>query len=301
MALSGTGFLKSVTDKARKYAFDPAASKRFSDTELLDEVRMAWAEVQDEINRFSTQKLKARVDVAITAETADYVLPPTIGQFLMLEKIESSTGRPEWEMTPNDPLAPFGPGYLIEGPVLRIDPLWQAGYTMRMTYVPNAEAELFEATASTWDTTNGDDITIPASVTDGSVDSRAKAYCGYVLRVLSATEAGYDFKQERVITDYDNQNLKLTFTPALSPLPTSGTVTFEVVPAHAHRYQKAIALNVARTMCLAVKDDKHAEDLRKLYQDTMRSLRLGHSQTEARTGHKFNRAVRGRRNVRGML
>jgi hypothetical protein len=301
MALSGTGFLKRVTDKIRKFANDPTISKRFSDAELLDYIRTAWAEVLDEVNRMSTQKLKARINVTIIAGQADYVLPPTIGQFLLFEKIEAVTGRPEWEVIPNHPLAPYGPNFSIEGPVLHLDPLWQSGYTMRITYVPNAEATLFEASAIAWDTTNGDDITIPATITDGSVDTRAKAYCGYVLRVLGASQSGKDFIQERVVTDYDNENLKLIFTPALSPIPTEGTVTFEVVPAHAFRYEDAIALKVARRLCLAIRDRNHAEDLRVEYQDVMRSLRLGHAQTEGRTGQKFQRAVRGRRNVRGRM
>ncbi len=299
MAFTGVGFLKTVGDKIRLWADEPADSANFSDdTDIAGWIRTAWAEIVGEVNRGSSIRIRSRVDIVVVADQQEYSLPANIGQFLTWEKITTDgSGRPETEVIPLSPLNPSGPGFMMEGPKLRLDPIWRVGETMRLTYVPSAEIPIFEATATTYDSTDGLTITAPASVTDGTRSTLEHAYVGYVIRNLAQTAASFT-EQIRVCSAYVNTTGVLTFTPAWSPIPAQGgsdTITFEVVPQHIYRFEDVIAYRVCGIIHSIRGDDDRSVLMGREYAKALRSIRLDLAQLEQRRGKKFERAVRGRR------
>ncbi len=293
MAVAGQGFLSIVSEKIREFSDEPGASSKFSDDRILDMMRRAWSDVLDDVNRVSSAKIRARIDITIVADQREYSLPPNIGQFLEFKKLDSE-GYLEWEVLPNHPLAPSGPQFNIEGPMLYLDPKWAKGYTMRIDYVPTAEVPIFEATAESGDVAAGT-IQPPASVTAGAVDLRPSAYLGYVIRILSDTAGA---QQERVISSQDSSTPArpiLTVKPDWSPALTDDAATiFEVVPQQAYRYQDLIALKASRFIASITGDRKRVETLQVEYRDSIRALRLREAQKEARIGQRFHRTTRGR-------
>lgn len=291
MAVAGVGFLSSVTNKVREYTDEMgAATSKFTDARLLTLVRRAYSDIIDEINRVSKGAIRARIDISVVSDQREYLLPPGIGRFLEFKKLDTD-GNFLWEIEPRHPLAPFGPGFTIEGPMLRLDPVWKTGETMRVEYQPTAEATIFEATASA---ATANTISTPASVTAGSVDTRTNAYLGWVLRILS--DSGGGGNQDRVISSEDRTTASrpvFTVLPDFSPTP-GGSSVFEVVPAHAYRFEDLIALKVSRFVASVI-SSKKAQGLQAEYADAMRSAKLAASKTESRHGIRWGYPVRGRR------
>ncbi len=297
MAVAGQGFLSVVSEKIREFADEPGTSSKFSDARILDMMRRAFADIIDDVNRASLEKIRARVDVTVVADRREYALPPYMGQFLEFKKL-SDDGDIEWEEIARHPLSPWGPGFTIEGPLLRLDPVWRTGYTMRIDYVPTGEATIFEATAEAVGGVAGAGsatATMPTSITAGTIDPHQNAYLGYVLRVLSEDGGS---NQERIITGEDRSGTYtepiFTLKPGWSPAPT-GTIIIEVVPAYAYRFEDLVALRVARFIAGVTGDRDRWEALNLEYQDSLAKLKLRKSQAEGRRGHKFTRVVRGRR------
>jgi hypothetical protein len=372
MAVSGVGFLATVSEKVREFISEPGPSSEFSDARILDMMRRAWADVMDDVNRVTSMGIRARIDLAVVADQREYALPP-FTRILEIKKL-TDDGDLEWEITPKHPLAPTGPNFTIEGPMLRFDPNWDYGYTLQLVYTPSAEVEAIEATedelvkgtgtadadgttaqfdlsdgtpdlsgittATDWsirvaDQTGGiggSDIfditavndttdivtvaTVPDAGTDkdweifmdtthvrydtavaGTRDTRANAYAGHVLKVLSSTEGT---KQDRVVTAYSNTLGEFTVAPAFSPSPgrrldPSNLLTFEVVPAHAYRFQDLIALKAARFIAAVKGDRDRFELLQTEYADAIRALRLQHANAEQRIGPHMTRVTRYRR------
>lgn len=309
MAIGGTGFLSRVEAKARKWVDDEGDSGKFTSADLYDYIRRHWADTIADINRVSSVKVRARLDISVAADLREYILPPTISTFEAFEKLDAN-GDFLWEETPRHPLNPYGPGFTIEGSTLRLDPVWKNAETMRITYVPNGEAPPFEATAiaTEHDTTT---VLVPAAgpidTTNMKVDNHENAYAGYVFRILSATySTGATIEQERNITTYEvnytGGRKRITWAPALSPAPdTTQTMTFEVVPAYAYRYEDLIALRVARFMATVVGDADRRILIDAEYRDSLRSLRLDRAQAEQRIGHRFHRSIRRNRRSPGKL
>lgn len=290
MAVGGTGFLNSVTTKIREYTDELAtATSKFSDARLLDMVRRAYSDIMDDVNRTSTGSIRARFDVSVASDLREYVLPPTIGRFLEFKKLDSS-GNFCWEIVPRHPLSPSGPGFTIEGPILRLDPVWKSSETLRIEYVPSASAPIFEATSVVFDAST---LKVSQPVA-GTISLKANSYLGYVLRVLSE---GGGTQQDRVISKEDRSTpsqpvftLEPDFSPALST-----TATFEVVPSHIHRFEDAIALKCSRFISSVIGNTERVQALQSEYVDAIRSLKLAATQTERRTGHRMVQVVRGRR------
>ncbi len=293
MAVAGQGFLSVVSEKIREYIDEPGTSTKFSDARILDMMRRAFADIIDDVNRASLEKIRARVDVTVVADRREYALPPYMGQFLEFKKL-SDDGDIEWEEIARHPLSPWGPGFTIEGPLLRLDPVWKTGYTMRIDYVPTGAAKIFETGTAQATTVTASTIKPGSAVDAGAVDKHKNAYLGYIVRVLSD---GTGTDQERVVSSEDRTTQAqpiFTVKPDFDPTPTS-TVLFEMLPAYAYRFEDLVALRVARFIAGVTGDRDRWEALNLEYQDSLAKLKLRKSQAEGRRGHKLTRVVRGRR------
>jgi len=306
MALSGTGHLKSLVDKIRLYSNNPATEAKFSDSNILDLIRTTWAQIILEHNNTAQNKIYAKLDITVVADQQDYVLPPTVQWVTHFAKMSTETLRPNWELVQRDELSVFGPGFRIDGPNLHLDPVWKSGETLQFKYIPNGEASLFEATTAVggWDTSTGLTITAPASVTDGTLDTRAHAYAGYILRVLSTTDSSNNYQQERVITAYNNQTRVFTFAPALDPIPVDGgsdTITFEVVPAHAYLFEDAIAYRVAAMIATSDESNQVETRFQRRAQSILRNINLAATQINSRIATYYLNTDRTRNRNIGVL
>lgn len=321
--LTGTGALARQFQLIRKSLGQTGQSGELSDSDLLNYIRAGWAEVLREINSVGDNKIRVRYDVAVVAEQAEYALPPTIEQFLSFEKWTDGTPPLlEWEIVPRHPLNAYGPGFTIEGPMMRLDPTWRKGHTMRLTYVPNGDVYPHESSTDGGTfiaTDDGADVTAVTSMTLDSTpvdsvpfDTRENAYAGYVLRILDATgdwgEAGavtLGVVQERVITASDinaaGTGIDVDFAPSLDPLPgwtgtaldDSGTCTYEVLPMHWNLCETAVALWVIRFASdVVIGDTDKAQAASRQFQTVLRGLRLKVGQMQARTGKKMHRSIR---------
>jgi hypothetical protein len=131
----------------RKSLGETGQSGRLSDADLMNYVRTAWADVIRECNSAGDNKIRVRYEVTMVADQAEYALPPTIEQFLSFEKWTTDTPPKRlWEIIPRHPLNPAGPGFTIEGTMLRLDPTWTTAHTMVVTYVPNGDVFPHEGT-----------------------------------------------------------------------------------------------------------------------------------------------------------
>lgn len=298
MAVAGTGFLAQTVGEIRGYISEPIGSTKWSDENIITKIKDAWGAILSEVNRVSASRVFGRFNITVVADRAEYILPPTFGRFIAWEKLtEDGRNLVEWEAIPRHPMHVAGPSFTIEPPILRLDPVWSEGDTLRITYVPNGCATAFEATtaAGGWDTSTGLTVTCPTAVTDGTRDTRASAYLGYTLRVLSTSASATNVQQERPITGYNNITRVFTVAPALSPIPTNGgsdTITFEVVPASDDKFKPAIVAWVAKDLAHASGDDKRASALANKYRDHIRDLRLHFAQANERNPIKFERAIR---------
>jgi len=290
MAVAGVGFLSQTVAQVRKYIAQPEYSTQFTDAEILAVIRDCWQDVVAEIFRASEWQSKARVNISVVALQEFYALPP-IARFLLFEKINAETLRPDWELVPNHALHPFGPGFSVEGPVLRLEPVWQQGETLRVTYIPTFDAEVVEFTQSS---ATASTTTAPTSPTAGTLDTRPHAYVGYTLRSLNLNPA-----QLRLITGFVPDTRIFTASPAFDSIPGAGT-QWEVIPLAAIRFRKMIAFKTARIVTSAVGDLQRSRVVHSEYQDSLRSIRLDDSQKNGRSGRTFQRAVRGQRPRRYM-
>jgi hypothetical protein len=322
VALVGNSFLRKVTDKARVYTNEQGVSSYFTDANLVEFVRRAWADVHSDINRVNSFKVRSRVNIVVAVNQREYLLPPHVATFLQLEKVDTD-GNMEWEIIPRHPLNPAGPGFTIEYPILRFDPIWKTGETLRLTFAPTGEIHPFEATVSGdagaapvgWNAA-GSNFLIPSGAgtvgaaegiidsTLVTVDTRANAYAGYIFRVLSVTgEPLTNVVQDRLVTSHSNtlitgQSGQLTIAPALSPIPALSAgvfIDYEVVPMHAYRLEDIVALKVARFMHSITGNSDRAKMLQGEFMDAIRTLRLDRVNAEGRVGHRFTRTVRNTR------
>jgi len=305
--------------KVRLYVDEPAVNTKFTNAILTGFIRSAWAEIMRDINSVADNKIRARYDITIVADQHEHALPPSIGEFLSFEKYNDD-GLLVSEVIPRHPLNPVGPGLIIEGPMLYLDPTWNEGETMRITYVPNGDVPPHDSTAgillvgtSSGTTLTGvTTMTVAAAPTTGDLDGRLNAYAGYVLRILTQdgdwTENGANTEaivQERVITAYDNTTRKVTFAPTLDPLPgwsadtpptlDDANTSYEILPLHFNLCEEILALLISRKIAAAIADRSRMQTLNLEYQNALRAVRLTVAQMEQRAGSRFIRSVRGRR------
>lgn len=305
--------LTDIINRAKLYVDETPTGSKF-DSYMTEFVRIAWQQLSSDINATSRGKMEVRYDIEVVADTEDYALPPSVGQILKFEKVNSS-GLVEWEIVPRHPLNPAGPGFQVLGPTLRISPTWSSGETMRLTYLPSGEVPPHDGTGELTATDDGTDVTACTAMTintvvTGTLDTRENAYAGMVFRLLTEGSGKWGestgdtavIVQERMITAYDPLTKVITFSPGLDPLPewsgtsfTDGSCTYEVVPLHMKIVEEALALRIARKMAHVTGDMDRGQALNLEFHDALRTIKDQTTRAIARTGHRFERRVRGRR------
>ena len=286
MAFAGNGFIQRTGDKIRLYIDDPDVSAKYTDANIKEAMRRAFADVYSDVNRVNSGKAWSSITVSVVKGTAEYELPPTISQFFAFEDRDNTDGNYQGEIIPLDPLHPVGPQFRIEPPIIRFDPMPQVDDILTLMYLPSGEAPIFEGVAAGTSTTTTIDTT---SVTEGQRDLRPNSYNGYTLTQLNATGQPL---LHRKVTAYDATSL--TVAPAL-PAAWVSSETFEVVPLHAYRLEDVVAYKAARTLSGTAGDAERQVALNFEYKDALRTLRLDMAYMEARVGQRMRRTIRHKR------
>lgn len=294
------GYLSDCIARIRLYTDEPTDRAKYSAVDLWPIIRGQLRQVYRDIARIGDSPLIVRYDISVVAATKEYWLPGNVGSVLRLGKVDSQTNDICDVMFPRGRYNFRGPGYTLEGNVIRFEPDYNVTETLRVEYVPNGDTMIHLGTCAAADGSLTQ-LKVSSSPSEGYFDGRPNAYLGSVLRILSVSGStptvptGYlSFPvQERNVTGFDVATNKVTVKPDfdfnLSSL-ASGTYTYELVPYYGDELVQAVAIGVSRQLHMIAKRADAAQAMTALYRDEMRSLRddIAHRE-ERRGGQMWNR------------
>jgi hypothetical protein len=273
------------------FADEPSTNAKYSDSEVIDLIEMEWANIMQEQVRNSQAPIVARHDFTFQSGQQHYVMPPTVGEVLMLGEHDSTTDTSSGMFVPRSRYNPAGPNFTIEGNIIRLDPKWQgSNTTVRLTYIPTGDVRLHEGTLDNGgsDISNGTDsatVILADTPTTGSLDTRVNAYEGSVLRILSASTN--DYEQQRVITSYDVTTRTATVKPGFDYAPGGAVVTYEIAPLLFLFRDLLVSLSVARLLIGTEGDTTRYKLLERMWNEKMRALRLHQSNMQTIVGTRM--------------
>jgi hypothetical protein len=114
-------------------------------------------------------------------------------------------------------------------------------------------------------------ITLDGTPTDGTLDTRANAYAGYMLRILADTNSVI---QERVITSYNNLTKVATVGVPFNPTPYGATLTYEVIPQYSLLLKHVVCMQTAVDILGMEGNTKRMRTLGERLMVKMRALKM---------------------------
>lgn len=280
-ALSGSGLLSDLVTLIRKATNEPLTNPKYTDGDIVELIQAAMDVVLTDVHINTDHPIIIRHSITLVSGSQDYILPPGVGEILRIAKIDTGTNLPQWEAWPGSYFNPAGHGWKVEGNVLRLLQDWLSTDTLEIMYIPSAEALMHKATASAATATT---ITFPASVTDGTLDTRPNAYVGMVVRILSSTQ---NILEERVVTAYDVATRVATLNKAWDTTPT-GTIVYEVVPLFNRLIKHVVALRTSMDILSQEGNEKKIRTLERNYAVKMMAMRRSIEKRENRFPHHFD-------------
>ena len=266
-SLSGSGFLSDCVTLVRQMTDEPSLVPKYTDSDVVELVTSAMTVVMSEVHNNSDHNIICRFDIQLVPGQLAYILPPNVGEVWAVRKMSLNTPIiPIYEVWTDNHWSSHQSGFVIEYNEFRLLTDWRSTDILEMLYVPNGESLMHKATATS---VGANTIIFPASVTDGTLDTRANAYAGYLVRILSDTTG---FVQEKVIDTYDNVTRKATLTTAWNPLPT-GTIVYEVLPTFSNIIKHCVCLQAAMDLLSNEGNDKRLKTVTGRYLVKIRALR----------------------------
>jgi hypothetical protein len=266
-SLSGSGFLSDCVTLVRRMTDEPSLLPKYTDADMVEHVTSAMTVVMSEIHNNSDHNIINRLDVQLVPGIQSYILPPNVGELWMVRKMSTVAPIiPIYEVWTDNHWSSHQSGFVIEHNEFRLLTDWRSTDVLQILYVPNGESLMHKATATS---AAASTIIFPSSVTDGTLDTRANAYAGYLVRILSDT-TGY--VQERIINTYDNVTRTATVTTAWSPLPT-GTIVYEVMPSYSNIIKHCVCQQAAMDVLGNEGNNKRLQTLTSRYLVKIRALR----------------------------
>jgi hypothetical protein len=196
-----------------------------------------------------------------------YIIPPNVGEVWRVAKMSTTTPtRVVYEAWSDNHWSSHQSGFVIEYNEFRLLTDWKSTDTLEVLYVPNSESYIHKGTATS---ASASTIVFPATITDGTLDTRANAYAGYLCRILSDTNG---YVQERVISSYNNVTRTATLTTDWNPTP-QGTIVYEVLPTYGNVIEDAVCLQAALDILGNEGNSKRSKMQEVRYQVKMRTLR----------------------------
>lgn len=266
-SLSGSGFLSDCVTLVRQVTDEPSLLPKYTDADVVELVTSAMTVVMSEIHNNSDHNIINRFDIPLVPGQQSYILPPNVGEIWAVRKM--STTRPIipiYEVWSDNHWSSHQSGFVIEYNEFRLLSDWRSTDTLELLYVPNGEAFMHKATATS---VGANKIVFPSSVTDGTLDTRANAYGGYLVRILSDT-MGY--VQERIVDTYNNVTRTATLTTDWNPTPM-GTIVYEVLPTFSNIIKHCICLQAAMDVLSNEGNEKRLKTATGRYLVKIRALR----------------------------
>lgn len=127
-------------------------------------------------------------------------------------------------------------------------------------------------------------ITLPSSVTDGTLGTRPNEYVGMLLRILSSTTS---VQEERLITAYDVSTRVATLALTFNTPPT-GTIVYEVVPIFSRTIKHVVALRTAIDILSNEGNSQRMATLNQNYAIKLSAMRRQLYKMEGRFPHHFD-------------
>lgn len=282
--------LDRIITNVRLQTNESLADGKYSDNFLIDLIKQCWPQIVEELNRIGGNPIIVRHTIEITANQAEYVLPPHVGEVLWLAKIEKTSGLIAWEIRPRSLWNPAGPRVTWEGNIMRLQPVFQEAVTMELWYIPNGDIFPVTGTVDAWDSSTKL-LTLATAATTGTYDKRTNAYAGYTVSVVDGDAGGTTEEltaQSSAVTSAGKTTLTLPlefagFTPA------SGDIT-ELVPiGMTSRTELAIALYCSSILLSYETDAKQVSLIERQYSRVMRGMRMSAANFEGRVGKYWNR------------
>ena len=266
-ALSGSGFLSDCVTLVRQMTDEPSLLPKYTDADVVELVTSAMTVVMSEVHNNSDHNIINRFDIQLVPGQLSYIMPPNVGEVWAVRKMSLTTPIiPIYEVWTDNHWSSHQSGFVIEYNEFRLLTDWRSSDVLEMLYVPNGESFMHKATATS---VGANTIIFPASVTDGTLDTRANAYAGYLVRILSDT-TGY--VQEKVIDTYDHVTRKATLTTDWNPLPT-GTIVYEVLPTFSNIIKHCVCLQAAMDVLSNEGREKRLKTITGRYLVKIRALR----------------------------
>jgi hypothetical protein len=245
--VSSNSVLKEAIERVRADLDEPSTDAKFSDHYITRMILIpAATECMTAVNMQADNPVVFRMSFPITAGQEYYQLPPCVQQIIRLAKIDHD-GNVVMERMPRGEFNPIGPGVALEGNTLAIRPFTDTTDSdWSLWYIPSGDIQMHYSQGG--EINAGEDgadvLRIAATLGDtdvGTIDRRANAYVGQVLRLLP--EDGV--LQERIIDEHylDTDNKwKIHVRMPFDPVPDDEeNVAYEIVPFVASHFWVMVA------------------------------------------------------------
>lgn len=228
--------LKEAIERVRADLDEPSVDAKFSDSYIVRMFLLAAAtESMTAVNMQADNPIVFRMSFPLTQGQEYYQLPPCVQQILRLAKIDTD-GSVISERLPRGEFNPMGPGIALEGNTLAVRPFTNATDTAwSLWYIPSGDMQPHYSEAGEIDagTDGADVLRLAATLGDtdvGTIDRRANAYVGQVLRLLPSDGVLQERIIDRHYLDADAMWKVHTRVP-FDPVPDdSDEVAYEIVP-----------------------------------------------------------------------
>lgn len=273
-SLLARGFISRIINLTRKLTDDPALNAKWTNGDIIALCRKSWAQLWIDLNMSADNPVTVRHDITVNITGQDYWLPPTVGEILRFSRIEATSDMPTWEVVPKSRYNPFGPGFQIEGNLIRFTPIWGFGDTLRLEYIPSGDVFPHEGTGSVVpeddDHVAGQWFTLSSPPAAGVLDERPNAMAGYLIRFF--TDASI---LEHVIDSHDQPTNRVKLRIPTSPaLPEGSAIEYEVVPVFGSLFEFVIAIMISRTILAGEANAERRKELTSEYAEAIRGLQL---------------------------
>jgi hypothetical protein len=277
------GFLEDLISDVRDAIDDPSVSSKFSDAKIVRHSTMAARKVYKDVMSISANPVVLTHTISIVSGTKSYMLPPHVGEILIIGKYDTDAERWDWRLDQTSRYHPYLPSIRVVGRRIVYDAAPNQGYTLTIVYVPSADFYP-HAGSNTFLTANLDQDEFAfaensASIDYGAPDDREAAYVGALLRVWPTATDAPRIVQERIVTGYEldtsTPKRKATVDHEWSPnLVNSTSYEYEVVPMYMLGIQQVVALGTAMTLCAFSGQDDRRKGLNLEYAAALRTEQL---------------------------
>lgn len=280
---SSGSIIKTYCEKVRHYLDDPDLDAKYDDNYLVRFfLPSAMTDVISRVSQMSDAQILSSFDIAVTAGTNSYKLPPAVAQVVRIGSVESTTGLFIEDLKPRNQFNLYGPNWAIHGNTIVFQPTVEVSKTLTVVFVPSGDVMCQYDSSGTASINSNGTFTMPVTPTLGSQDKRPNAYAGSYLRVFGAVT------DEMVITDHDATLRVLTPTTAFIN-PVAATYTYEVVPFLLEPMVDAVAISAAMRAGVGRKiNQAHMQSLMLAYKQAIKTAHDTLSNMNGRIGKRFN-------------